>query len=97
MMKLSEQPIRFGLNDGLFYFNISLKMALALIFYFTSFILWTGILTKNDLSFIVPFSSAIVNIISVGLGILVFGESFCFYKIAGIVLATLGVALMNYK
>ena len=97
MMKISGQPIKFGLNEGLIYFNISTKMALALIFYATSFLLWTGIIAKNDLSFIVPFSSAIVNVISVGLGIFIFQESVNMYKIIGIAMAIFGVILMNYK
>lgn len=95
MMKLSGQPIKLGLNEGVLFFNISFKMALALIFYASSFFLWTGIVAKNDLSFIVPFSSAIVNIISVGLGILVFNETINMYKLIGIGVAMIGVVLMN--
>lgn len=95
-MKLSGEPIKFVINEGLFYFNISIKMILALIFYATSFLLWTGIIAKNDLSFIVPFSSALVNVISVGLGLLIFHESINMYKIIGIIMAIFGVVLMNY-
>ncbi len=97
MMKLSGQPIEYGLNEGFFFFNISSKMLLALIFYASSFLLWTGIVAKNDLSFIVPFSSAIVNLISVCFGIMIFHESINLYKIIGIVMAMLGVILMNYN
>jgi len=53
--------------------------------------------SKNDLSFIVPFSSAIVNVISVGLGIIIFHESINMYKIVGIGMAMIGVILMNYN
>lgn len=97
MMKLSGQPIEFGLNEGNFFLNISSKMILALIFYAGSFFIWTGIVAKNDLSFIVPFSSAIVNVISVGLGIMIFHESINIYKLIGITMAVIGVILMNYS
>lgn len=97
LMKLSGEPIKLGINEGLFIFNITLKMALALLFYGASFFLWTGIVTKNDLSYIVPFSSAIVNVISVVIGILIFQESINIYKIIGVMLAILGVVLMNYN
>lgn len=97
MMKFSGQPIKFNFNEGFFNFNIGSKMALALMFYMTSFLLWTGIVAKNDLSFIVPFSSAIVNVLAVGLGIFFFHESMNMYKTIGIILAILGVILMNYK
>jgi uncharacterized membrane protein len=52
---------------------------------------------KNDLSFIVPFSSAIVNVLSVILGVLIFREYLNTYKIIGIAMAIIGVVLMNYK
>lgn len=97
MMKLSGQPIGFKLNEGMFFLNISSKMLMALIFYASSFLLWTGIVAKNDLSFIVPFSSAIVNVISVCLGIIIFHESINIYKFIGIGMAIIGVILMNYK
>ena len=97
IMKFSGHPMQFSFKDGFFNFNIGSKMFLALIFYVTSFLLWTGIVAKNDLSFIVPFSSAIVNVLAVGLGIFFFHETMNVYKIIGIILAILGVILMNYK
>lgn len=97
LMKLSGQPINLGINEGVFFFNVSTKMLLALFFYAVSFLLWTGIVVKNDLSFIVPFSSAIVNIFSVFIGVLIFHEHLNTYKAIGIALAIIGVILMNYK
>lgn len=97
LMKLSGEPIKIGINEGLFFLNITIKMTLALLFYAASFFLWTGIVSKNDLSYIVPFSSAIVNVLSVTIGILIFQESISIYKITGIILAILGVAMMNYN
>ena len=97
LMKLSGQPIKFGINEGSFFLNISTKMLFALLSYGISFILWTGIVVKNDLSFIVPFSSAIVNLLSVALGVLMFHEYLNTYKIIGIAMAIIGVVLMNYK
>lgn len=95
MMKFSGTPIDFGLNEGSFYFNISLKMASAMLFYLISFLLWTGIVAKNDLSYIVPFSSAIVNILSAGMGIFIFHEPVNVYKAIGMAMAILGVVIMN--
>ncbi|MGD9567215.1 MAG: hypothetical protein AB7V48_02655 [Sedimentibacter sp.] len=85
------------ISGAIFFFNISFKMAMALIFYATSFLLWTGIVVKNVLSYIVPFSSAIVNVLSVALGIIIFQESVNVYKVIGITMTILGVVLMNYK
>lgn len=97
LMKLSGQPIGFALQNGTFHLDISGKMILALVMYASSFLIWTGIVAKSDLSFIVPFSSAIVSTLSVLLGILIFQEDLNMYKIIGIFLAISGVMLMNYK
>ena len=96
-MKLSGQPIEFGIKEGAFFFNISTKTMLALLFYGVSFLLWIGIVVKNDLSFIVPFSSALVNVLSVLMGVLIFHEHLNTYKAIGIAMAIIGVILMNYK
>lgn len=97
LMKLSGQPIEFVLHEGVFHLNISSKMVMALVLYACSFLLWTGIVAKSDLSYIVPFSSAIISTVSVLLGVLVFQEGLSMYKITGILLAIAGVILMNYK
>ena len=97
LMKLSGQPIKLEINGAAFFLNIRIEMFLALLFYGVSFILWTGIVVKNDLCFIVPFSSAIVNILSVILGVLIFREYLNGYKIIGIAMAIIGVCLMNYR
>ncbi len=94
-MKYSGSPIAISLTRGTFGFNIDLIMVLALCFYGASFFLWTGIVAKNDLSFIVPFSTAIVNVISVGAGIMFFKEGISIHKLAGICLAVGGVYLIN--
>lgn len=97
LMKWSGQPIHFGVESGNMELVINNRMLLALVFYGVSFLLWTGIVAKNNLSFIVPFSSAIVNVLSVGLGIMIFHEQLNMYKLIGIVMAVSGVVLMNYK
>ena len=97
MMKLSGQPMKLGISDGTFFFNVGTKMFIALLLYLISFILWTSIVAENDLSFIVPFSSAIVNVLSVILGVLIFHEHLNAYKLIGIAMAIIGVILMNYK
>lgn len=96
-MKSSGLPIEFGSKEGILFLNISFKMVLALIFYAGSFLLWTKIVAKNDLSYIVPFTSAIVNVISVCLGVLIFHEAINKYKLIGLGMAIIGVVLMNYK
>jgi hypothetical protein len=97
LMKLSGQPIGFILQNGTFHLDINWKMLLALVMYASSFLIWTGIVARNELSYIVPFSSAIVNTLSIIFGILMFQEDLNMYKVIGIILAIFGVMLMNYQ
>lgn len=97
LMKYSKEGIVFSLQNGSFDLHINVTMFFALILYGISFLLWTGIVTKNDLSFILPFSTAIVNVLSVTAGILLFSESFSVTKALGIALAIVGVVIMNIK
>lgn len=95
LMKLGGGQMNIAFKDGVFNMSLGIKLIFAFIMYGTSFLLWTGIVAKNDLGYIVPLTSAITNIITVIIGILIFSESINIYKIFGIVLATVGVILMN--
>lgn len=97
LMKVSQQPIKIGIDEGVFFFNISWKMFLALFFYAISFLLWTGIVVKNDLSYIVPLSSGLVNLLSVLIGVLIFHEPLNTYKFVGIGMVIIGAIFMNIK
>lgn len=95
LMKLGGGHLSVGLKDGSFSLNIGFKLLLAFAMYGTSFILWTGIVAKNDLGYIVPITSAITNTITLILGILIFNENITIFKGMGILLATIGVMMMN--
>lgn len=97
LMKLGGGQINIDIKDGIFNMSLGVKLILAFIMYGTSFLLWTGIVAQNDLGYIVPLTSAIVNVITVILGIALFNEGMSIYKIVGILLATAGVILMNIK
>lgn len=97
LMKLGGGQINIAFKDGIFNLSLGVKLIAAFIMYGTSFLLWTSIVAKNDLGYIVPLTSAITNIITVIIGIYIFSESISVYKIIGIVLATFGVILMNVK
>lgn len=97
LMKFSREGILINLEDGSFNLHINVTMFLALIMYGASFLLWTGIVTKNDLSFIMPFSTAIVNVLSVTAGVLLFSENLSLMKTFGIILAIAGVVIMTMK
>ncbi|MFP5521037.1 DMT family transporter [Peptococcus simiae] len=97
LMKFSQEGIVFALENGSFNLHINITMIFALVMYGISFLLWTSLVVNNDLGFILPFSTAIVNVLSVTAGILLFDESMTPLKALGIALAVCGVVIMNLK
>lgn len=97
LMKLGGGQLNLGVKDGRFEFAIGFKLFIAFIMYAISFIIWSNIIAKSDLTYIVPLSSAITNILSVIVGIFLFKESLSMMQIVGIVVATVGIVMMNFK
>lgn len=97
LMKLSEGSMAITVKDGIFGFSIGFKLLFAFIIYGISFLLWSGIVARNELTYIVPISSAIVNISTVVLGVLIFKEYLTLVQIIGIGITVIGVVLMNWK
>ena len=97
LMKLGGGQLDLGVNDGKFEFTIGFKLLVAFLMYGVSFLIWSGIVAKSNLTYIVPLSSAIINVLSVIVGIMIFNESLSIKQIAGIIVASIGIVLMNLK
>lgn len=65
--------------------------------YLSSFLVYTCIITKFDLSYIIPLLGGIVNILIFMIGIFLFHENVTRYSLAGCLLVAAGVFLMNVK
>ncbi|MCI9124651.1 MAG: hypothetical protein HFH35_11320 [Eubacterium sp.] len=65
--------------------------------YLSSFLVYTCIITKFDLSYIIPFLGGVVNILIFIIGVFLFQEKATGYSVAGCVLVAAGVVLMNMK
>lgn len=95
LMKLGKGKFFVSLKSGSLNFEIGTKVLLALFLYLTSFLLWIKIVGKNDISYIIPLTSAITNIIIFIIGVYFFKEDISFYKIIGIVFASVGIFFIN--
>lgn len=80
---------------------LSLKFTLQSIIgyacYAISFLIYTVVITKFDLSYIIPVLGGIVNILVLIIGILLFHEKVTMLSIIGSIFVILGVLLMNWK
>jgi multidrug transporter EmrE-like cation transporter len=65
--------------------------------YGTSFVIYTFLIAKYDLGYIIPLTTAIVYVLIFIASFFIFNEVFTALKVIGIVLIVIGVALLNVK
>jgi len=82
---------------GKLHFNINLFTIVGLALYGISFFLYIFLISKFDLGYIIPLTTAFVYIIIFVASFVIFKEAFTALKIAGICLIVIGVILLNIK
>lgn len=88
-------PISF-VNSKL-AFNLNVLILLGGGLYITSFALYTYLITKFDLGYIVPLTAAFVYTLIFLASFFIFNESFTLIKILAIGLITIGIILLTLK
>ena len=81
--------------DGKLQFNLGLYATLGIFLYGVSFLVYTYLISKNDLSYIIPVSTALVYIGIFLASYFLFHEAITALKITGILLILGGVVLLN--
>lgn len=97
--------LKFGSKDGAFAqltngkldLNINPFTVTGIVLYGISFLLYMYLISKFDLGYIIPLTTALVYILIFFASFVVFKEAFTAMKIAGIALIVIGVALLNLK
>lgn len=93
LMKLGGNSFQIGLNGG-FSFKMGYITLLGFLFYIVSFLLWQRLLVTFDLSYIVPITTGISQLIILLIGIFAFKERINATGIIGALLIIVGVALL---
>lgn len=78
-------------------FNINFFTVAGVLLYGLSFILYTYLISKFDLGYIIPVTTALVYSLIFVASYLIFHETFTIIKIAAISLIIFGVILLNFK
>ena len=95
-LKLGGDSLALSFKDG-----ISLKVGflttIGLLFYVCSFLLWQKLLATYDLSYIVPLTTGIIQVIVILLGCFFFKESISISHMVGVILVIIGVVLISIK
>lgn len=91
----SGAPAQF--IDGKLHFNITLYSILGIILYGISFLLYIYLISKYDLGYIIPLTTALVYILIFIASFFIFNEAFTLLKVAGIFLIVIGLVFLNIK
>lgn len=78
-------------------FHFSFLGIIGVVLYGISFILYTFLIAKNDLGYIIPLTTALVYILIFFASFVIFKEVFTALKIVAIFLIIMGVILLNVK
>lgn len=96
-IKLGGQSTSASITNSIFSIQLDFRLIIGLVCYVLSFLLYTIILQKRDLSYIYPISAGIINIISVLMGVIILKEKISTSGIVGIAAIVIGVVLLNAK
>lgn len=96
LMKLGGDSISFNFSRVI-GFKIGLTTFFGFIMYIVSFLIWQKLLVTNNLSYIVPITTAIMQVILLMVGLLIFKEKITVYNIIGVMLIVSGVILIALK
>ena len=97
LMKLGVNTGEFVLNQGTITFSINVISLLGLVCYILSFLVFTSIVVKFDLSYIVPLTSGVVQVLTLISGFIIFKENISIKGIIGAILIITGIVIMNVK
>ncbi len=81
--------------DGKLSLNINAQTVVGIILYAVSFVIYTYLISKFDLGYIVPITTALVYIIIFTASYFIFKETFTTIKVLGILLIVGGIILLN--
>lgn len=86
-------PVAF--LDGKIQLNINAYAVSGVLLYGISFLLYMYLLSKYDLGYIIPLTTALVYVLIFTASYFIFKETFTFVKVLGITLILVGLALLN--
>ncbi len=97
LMKFGGNPGSFSMADGNINFGISPISLIGFICYICSFLLFTRIVVLFDLSYIMPLTTGIVQVLTLVASKVIFKENFSTQGIIGASIVIIGILIMNIK
>lgn len=95
LFKLGSNSTSLQFQTGIFNLNISLNMILGILCYACSFVLWLVIVGMLDLSFAMPLSVGLVNLLVLIGSSLVLNETITVTQWIGVSIIIFGLFIVN--
>lgn len=92
-----QKEFLVSVSTGIFSLNISLISIIGLLCYVCSFLMYMFLISKFDMTYIVPVTTGITYILTFILAVLIFKEAITVNKVIGSVLILMGVLVINMK
>lgn len=83
--------------DGRLQLNINLYTIGGIIFYGISFLVYMYLISRYDLGYIIPLTTALVYVLIFTASFFIFKETFSTLKVVGVILIIIGLAFLNLK
>lgn len=93
----TQKDFLVSIATGVFTLKISLMSIIGLVCYLCSFLMYMFLISKFDLTYIVPVTTGIVQVATFVLAIMIFKESVTISKVVATGLILMGVILLNIK
>ena len=97
LMKKGGNPGSLAFESGNMNFGISLISLAGFVCYLGSFLLFTRLVVMFDLSYIMPLSTGIVQVLTLIASKVIFNENISTQGIIGASLVIIGIIVMNWK
>lgn len=97
LMKLGGNTGTIEIFENTLHFSINFISLVGFICYIMSFLIFTNIIVKFNLSYIMPVTSGIVQILTLVSGFIIFSEKITIKGIIGALMVILGIVIMNIK
>lgn len=92
-----QKEFLVSVSTGIFSLHISLLSILGLISYVCSFLMYMFLISKFDMTYIVPVTTGITYILTFIFAVIIFKEAITVNKVLGSILILLGVLIINFK
>ena len=97
LMKLGGNTGEISFISSEIEFSINLISLFGFVSYIASFLLFTNIVVKFNLSYIMPITSGLIQVFTLISGFFVFKENITIKGIVGALIVILGIIIMNIK